>query len=99
MPTLALISRDSDLYQELITTLQGTSWSVERLGPQVVGDSELPHEVVALDATHPEAGAWGSLGGKPVLLLAEKYGTAELTCWRRRHRLSASRAARAHRPA
>ena len=79
MPTLALISKDSDLHEELIKTLQGTSWSVERVGPQVVGDSELPHEVVALDANHPEAGAWGSLGGKPVLLLAEKYGTAELS--------------------
>ena len=78
MPTLALISKDSDLHEELVKTLQGTSWSVEWVGPQVVGDSELPHEVVALDANHPDAGAWGSLGGKPVLLLAEKDGTAEL---------------------
>jgi PAS domain S-box-containing protein len=78
MPTLALISKDSNLHEELLKTLQGTAWSVEWVGPQVVGDSELEQEVVVLDAAHPEAGSWGSLGGKPVLLLAEEDRTAEL---------------------
>ena len=58
MPTLALISRDSNLYQELVRTLEGTAWSVECLGPEAVDDSEIHQEVVVLDAAHPEMEAW-----------------------------------------
>jgi PAS domain S-box-containing protein len=70
MPTLALISRDSNLYQELVRTLEGTAWSVEWLGPEAVDDSEIHQEVVVLDAAHPEMEAWRAPRGKPVLLIA-----------------------------
>lgn len=70
MPTLALISRDSNLYQELVRTLEGTAWSVECLGPEAVDDSEIHQEVVVLDAAHPEMEAWRAPRGKPVLLIA-----------------------------
>ena len=79
MPTLALISKDSNLYQELVRTLDGTAWSVEWLGPQAVNDSEVHQEVVVLDADHPKAGAWGAPRGKPVLLVAEEDRAAELS--------------------
>jgi PAS domain S-box-containing protein len=69
MPTLALISRDSNLYQELVRTLEGTAWSVEWLGPEAVDDSEIHQEVVVLDAAHPEMEAWRTHRGKPVLLI------------------------------
>jgi PAS domain S-box-containing protein len=72
MPTLALISRDSNLYQELVRTLEGTAWSVEWLGPDAVDDSKVDQEVVALDAAHPQAGVWGTPRRKPVLLLVEE---------------------------
>jgi PAS domain S-box-containing protein len=72
MPTLALITRDSNLYQELVRTLEGTAWSVEWLGPEAVDDSEVYQEVVVLDAAHPTAGAWGTPRRKPVLLLVEE---------------------------
>jgi len=72
MPTLALISRDSNLYQELVRTLEGTAWSVEWLGPEAVDDSEIHQEVVALDAAHPQAGVWGTPRRKPVLVLVEE---------------------------
>ena len=69
MPTLALISRDSNLYQELVRTLEGTAWSVAWLGPEAVDDSEVHQEVVVLDAAHPEMEAWRTHRGKPVLLI------------------------------
>ena len=72
MPALALISRDSNLYQELVTTLEGTDWSVEWLGPEAVDDSEIHQEVVMLDAAHPGAGAWETPRGKPLLLIVEE---------------------------
>jgi PAS domain S-box-containing protein len=78
MPTLALISKDSTLYQELVQTLEGTTWSVEWLGPQAVDDSEIRQEVVVLDAAHPKADGWGAPRGKPVLLIAEEDGAGEL---------------------
>ena len=78
MPTLALISNDSTLYQELVQTLEGTPWSVERLGPQAVDDSDVHQDVVVLDAAHPKAGTWGAPREKPVLLIAEEDRTAEL---------------------
>jgi PAS domain S-box-containing protein len=71
MLTLALISTDSNLYEELVTALEGTAWSVERLGPDAADDSEVHQEVVALDAAHPEASAWGMERGKPVLLIVK----------------------------
>ncbi len=71
MPALALISRDPDVHQELLATLDGTAWSVEWLGPEVVGDSELHQEVVALDAAHPAALSWEPTRGKPVLLVVD----------------------------
>ena len=69
MPALALISKDSNLYQELVTTLEGTVWSVEWLGAETMDDGEIHQEVVVLDAAHPEAEAWGTPRGKPVLLM------------------------------
>lgn len=71
MPALALISRDSSLYQELVTALDGTSWSVEWLGPEATDDGLLHQEVVVLDASHPNAAAWNSKRGRPVLLMIE----------------------------
>ncbi|MGB5351201.1 MAG: PAS domain S-box protein, partial [Polyangiales bacterium] len=71
MPRLALISRDPKLNQKLVATLEGTDWSVEWLGPEVLGDAELEHDVVALDAAHPGARAWKPTRGKPVLLILE----------------------------
>jgi PAS domain S-box-containing protein len=69
MPALALISRDPNVYQELLTTLDGTAWSVEWLGPEVVSDAELDQDVVVLDAAQPEAPDWRSTRGKPILLV------------------------------
>jgi PAS domain S-box-containing protein len=68
MPALALISTDSSLYQDLVTTLEGASWSVEWLGPEAL-DGELDQEVVVLDATHPRAAAWRAPRGTPVLVI------------------------------
>ncbi len=78
MPTLALISKDSNLYRELVETLEGTAWSVEWLGPEAVDDSEVQQEVVVLDAGHPEMEAWRAPRGKPVLLIMEEGGPAGL---------------------
>ena len=72
MPALALISKDSNLYQELVTTLEGTVWSVEWLGAETMDDGEIHQEVVALDAAHPGAEAWGAPRGKPVLLMVSE---------------------------
>jgi len=69
MPALALISSDPNVYQELLTTLDGTAWSVEWVGPGVLEDAELQQDVVVLDATEPQASAWRTTRGKPVLLL------------------------------
>lgn len=71
MPALALISRDPNVYQELVALLETTDWSVEWLGPAVLGDADLQQEVVALDAAHPGAAAWKSSRGRPVLLVVE----------------------------
>jgi PAS domain S-box-containing protein len=78
MPTLALISKDSNLYQELLRALEGTDWSVVLLGPDAVDDSEVQQEVVMLDAAHPQAEAWGAPRGKPVLAIVEAGHAAEL---------------------
>jgi PAS domain S-box-containing protein len=78
MPTLALISQDSNLYQELVRTLEGTAWSVEWLGPEAVDDSAIHQEVVVLDATHAEMEAWRTPRGKPVLLIMEEDRPAGL---------------------
>jgi PAS domain S-box-containing protein len=71
MPGLALISRDPELYQALLAALETTDWSVEWLGPQILEDGKLQHEVVALDAAHPGAAAWRPTRGTPILLVVE----------------------------
>lgn len=76
MPALALISRDPNLYQELLATLEGAAWSVEWIDSETLGDEELPQEVVALDAKHPLASAWDPSRGGPVLLLLSEGATA-----------------------
>ena len=77
MPALALITRDSTLYEELANTLEGTAWSVDWLGPEAANDSELHQEVLALDAAHPAAEAWGALRGKPVLMVLDGNGPSD----------------------
>jgi len=72
MPALALISTDPDLYHELLTTLEGTAWSVEWLGPDTVNDGEVRQEVVLLDARYPGVDTWETLRGKPLLLLIDE---------------------------
>lgn len=71
MPALALISKDSSLYQELVTTLDGTAWSIEWVGSETVDDVELQQNVVVLDAAHPGAAQWRSTAGRPVLLVVD----------------------------
>ena len=71
MPALALISKDPELYQELVSAMERTDWSVEWLGPEVLGDAELEQDVVVLDAAHPGAAAWKPMRGKPILLVVE----------------------------
>lgn len=78
MPTLALISKDSNLYQELVRALEGTDWSVVLHGPEAVDDSEVPQDVVALDAAHPQSNAWGAPRRKPVLAIVEAGHAVEL---------------------
>jgi len=81
MPALALISRDPNLYQELVTTLEGTDWSVEWLESDTMDDSGVHQEVVVLDAGYPGAEAWEAVRGKPVLLMIEEaspHGSSEL---------------------
>lgn len=72
MPALALISQNSELYESLATALEGTSWSLEWLGPETAPPSSLRHDVVALDATHPSAVSSHASGGKPVLLIVDR---------------------------
>jgi PAS domain S-box-containing protein len=69
MPELALISKDSNLYEELVRTLEGSAWSVEWLGPEAVDDSAVREDVVVLDAAHPGARTWGTPRGRPILLV------------------------------
>jgi len=71
MPALALISKDPKLYQELVSAMERSDWSVEWLGREVLGDAELQHDVVVLDAAHPGAGRWKPMRGKPILLVVE----------------------------
>jgi PAS domain S-box-containing protein len=78
MPTLALISKDSNLYQELVRTLEGTDWSVVLHGPEAVDDSEVQQEVVALDTAHPQSNVWGAAHRKPVLAIVESGQATEL---------------------
>ncbi|MFW2388014.1 MAG: PAS domain S-box protein [Polyangiales bacterium] len=78
MPALALISRDPNLYQELLATLEGSAWSVEWIGADVMSDVNLHQEVVVLDSLHPNASTWEPTRGRPVLLLMnEDAATAE----------------------
>ena len=74
MPELALISRDSNLYNELVTALDGTPWSVEWLGIDAVDDSNIDQEVVVLDGRYHGAAAWRAPRGKPVLLVIDDDG-------------------------
>jgi len=74
MPALALISRDSNLYHELVAALEGTDWSVEWLGTDVVDDSNVHQEVVVLDGRYRGADAWGTPRGRPVLLVIDRDG-------------------------
>jgi PAS domain S-box-containing protein len=69
MPSLALISRNSSLSQELSTTLDGTGWSVECLSPDGANEGVLQEDVLALDASDPEVAAWAAPRGKPTLLI------------------------------
>ena len=78
MPTLALISKDSNLYQELARTLAGTGWSVELLGPEAGEDGEVQQDVVGVDTAHPGAEAWQAHRAKPVLLIVNEDGAANL---------------------
>lgn len=78
MPALALISKDSTLYQELLTTLEGTAWSIEWLEPDTVDDRELHQDIVLLDAAHPGASMWETRRAKPVLLLVQDGYSREL---------------------
>lgn len=71
MPTLALISKDPELSQKLVASLEGTDWSVEWLATEGLGDQELQHDVVVLDAAHPGANAWTPTRATPVLLISE----------------------------
>ena len=71
MPSLALISRNPELYEELVAAVERTDWSVEWLGPEVLGSARLQQEVLVLDAAHPGATAWESVRGKPILLVVE----------------------------
>ena len=72
MPALALISRDPELYQKLVATLETTDWSVDWLGPEVLSDTDLQQDVVVLDAAHPGARTWQPTRGKPILLIVEE---------------------------
>ena len=71
MPTLALISKDPELRQKLVASLEGTDWSVEWLATEALGDQELEHDVVVLDAAHPGANAWAPTRATPLLLISE----------------------------
>lgn len=69
MASLALISTDSSLYEELTRGLEGSEWSVARPEASTIDDTGLDQDVVILDATHPLAKGWQAPRGKPVLLV------------------------------
>ncbi len=69
MAALALVSTDPTLYHELIDRLEGSEWSVEWLESTAIDDATIDHDVVVLDARHPQAGGWPRPAGTPVLLV------------------------------
>lgn len=71
MPTLALISEDSNLRERLVAMLSGTPWSVEWLGPGSVSARTMDHHVVVLDAASPQAASWQTTGAQPVLVIID----------------------------
>jgi len=70
MPALALISSDIDLHRRLISALDGTTWSVERVSPQEV-EAPMRQDVVALDGASGQLAEWTAPGGKPTLLIVD----------------------------
>lgn len=70
MPALALVSEDPNLYESIIATLRGTSWSVQWLNSTTAPQSPIRHEVVVLDSADPRAVSPSQVAdGKPVLLI------------------------------
>ncbi len=72
MAALALISTDSNLYDELMRGLEGSGWAIDWLESSAIDDATIEHDVVVLDARHPEADGWQAPRGKPVLLVLEE---------------------------
>ena len=72
MPALALISRDSRLYQQVSATLEGTGWSVEWLAPDAASEGPLSQDVLLVDGLDPEVRAWSAPRGKPTLMIVDE---------------------------
>jgi PAS domain S-box-containing protein len=72
MPALALISRDSRLYQQVSATLEGTGWSVEWLAPDAASEGPLSQDVLLVDGLDPEVRAWSAPRGKPTLIIVDE---------------------------
>ncbi len=71
MPALALISSDPDLYRRLLSALDGTAWSVERLSPSHA-DVPLQQDVIAIDGRSSRRSEWTNARGKPSLLILDE---------------------------
>jgi len=72
MPSLALISRNPELYEQLRAVLGGTAWSTELVPPGTVAAGSLSHDVVAVDGADPAATASSQGLARPVVLIIDE---------------------------
>lgn len=72
MPSLALISNDTTLHEEMRAALHGGAWSVVRMDPAAGEDAALGHEVVAVDASDPAAVARADDCVRPVIAIGAR---------------------------
>jgi PAS domain S-box-containing protein len=70
MPSLALISTNGELHEQLRAVLGGTGWSIDLVDPESV-EASSGHDVVALDGADPRATAAGLTLGRPLVLIVD----------------------------
>ena len=72
MPSLALISTDPELHEQLRAVLGGTGWSIERVAAASGPGAVEAHDIVALDASDPAAALHGEAPiDRPFVLIVD----------------------------